>query len=312
MTGAARPAADRDVAVFLQSLTTTRGASAHTIAAYESDLREIRAFLTDKGIKPWKAVPVQAIRAYAADASARGLAGASLSRKLSALRSFYKHGMRMGWFTANPAAGVRGPRKPRPLPRALDATEMLKLLRAATTMPSAEGSGAVADAGRLRALRIRVLVELLYGSGLRASEALGLDWSDVDLREGFVRVTGKGAKEREVPLGDKSSAALAQLRYSHGNPKGDAPVFISKLGERISRRMLIKDFHRVSTLAAVGKPVTAHMLRHTFATHLLEGGADLRVVQELLGHSRLTTTEIYTKITAKRLRAVYDKAHPRA
>ncbi len=313
---AARPGGspDQDVTEFLRSLTTTRGASAHTIDAYESDLREVRAFLTGRGLRPWKAVPVQAIRAYAADASARGLAAASLSRKLSTLRSFYKHGMIMGKFTANPALGVRGPRKGRPLPRALDAAEMLKLIRSAAGMIAAgrAAKGATGDAVRRRALRVSALVELLYGSGLRASEALGLDWRDVDLREGFVRVTGKGSKEREVPLGDKSSAALAQLRYAHGNPKGDTPVFISKLGERISRRMLIKDFHRVSTLAAVGKPVTAHMLRHSFATHLLEHGADLRVVQELLGHSRLTTTEIYTKITAKRLRAVYDKAHPRA
>ncbi|MEK7475786.1 MAG: tyrosine recombinase XerC [Candidatus Coatesbacteria bacterium] len=297
---------------FLQSLSAARGASPNTILAYRGDLAEIAEFITGRNIAAWEDVAVNDVRAYAAAALQRGLGGASLSRRLSALRSFYQHGCRQGWFNANPAAGVRGPRKGRPLPRALDEAEMLKVLRATfEAMKAKETKRLGGQAARQRARRLRALVELLYSGGLRAAEAIGLNWGDVDLREGFVKVTGKGNKERVVPVGKHATEALADYRYACGNPGGNAPVFITKNG-RLSQRMLTKDFARLTKLAAIGKPVTAHMLRHSFATHLLEHGADLRAVQELLGHARLTTTEIYTRITAKRLKRIYAKAHPRA
>ena len=297
---------------FLESLGAARGASPHTILAYRSDLTGIAGFMTERGIAAWERVGVDDVRAYAAAALQRGLGGASVSRHLSALRSLYQHGCRQGWFEANPAAGIRGPRKGRPLPRALDEAEVLKILRATfDAIKAKEVRHAGALPVRLRARRLRALVELLYAGGLRAAEALGLDWTDVDLGEGFVRVTGKGSKERVVPIGKQAQNALADYRYACGNPGGNRPVFVTQHG-RLSQRMLTKDFARLSRLAAIGKPVTAHMFRHSFATHLLEHGADLRAVQELLGHARLTTTEIYTHITAKRLKRVYSKAHPRA
>lgn len=297
---------------FLQSLSAARGASPNTILAYRGDLAEFMDYLTERNIAAWEKVAVTDVRAYAAGSLQRGLGGASLSRRLSAIRSFYQHGCRQGWFAANPAAGVRGPRKGRPLPRALDEAEVLKVLRATfDAMKARETRHAGALPVRQRARRLRALVELLYGGGLRAAEALGLDWQDVDLDEGFVRVTGKGNKERVVPIGKQAQGALADYRYACGNPGGNHPVFVTQNG-RLSQRMLTKDFARLSRLASIGKPVTAHMFRHSFATHLLEHGADLRVVQELLGHARLTTTEIYTKITARRLKRIYSKAHPRA
>ena len=300
------------VAKFLQSLESARGASPHTVLAYRGDLAEIAEFMTGRGIASWKKVAVNDVRAYAARALQRGLGGASLSRKLSALRSFYQHGCRQGWFDSNPAAGVRGPRKGRPLPRALDEAEVLKVLRATfDAMKAKEVKHAGAVSVRQRSRRMRALVELLYGGGLRAAEALGMNWDDADLREGFVKVRGKGNKERVIPIGGKAKDALADYRYACGNPAGDKPVFVTQNG-RMSQRMLTKDFARITRLAAIGKPVTAHMLRHSFATHLLDHGADLRVVQELLGHARLTTTEIYTHVTAKRLKRIYAKAHPRA
>jgi integrase/recombinase XerC len=297
---------------FLEALHAARGASAHTVVAYAGDLAEIRAHLSREGVTAWSSVEADHVRRWVDASLQRGLDASSVSRKLSALRSFFRHGCRQGWWDRNPAAAVRGPRKRRPLPRALDESEMLKVVRAALDVMGGRGRArAPHPQARLRALRLRATIELLYGSGLRAGEALSLDWRDVDLREGFVRVQGKGGKEREVPMGKHAREALAAWRYASGNPPGDRPVFTTRNG-RLSQRQLTKDFARVSRIAAIGRPVTAHALRHSFATHLLEHGADLRTVQELLGHARLTTTEVYTKVTVGRLKRVYARAHPRA
>jgi site-specific recombinase XerD len=209
----------------------------------------------------------------------------------------------MGWFKSNPALGVRGPRRGRPLPRALDEAQVLSILRASLAVG---GKGS-----RTRWMRVKAMVELLYGGGLRASEALGVNWGDIELDGGFVRVTGKGQKERMVPIGRQAIEALNLYRTACRRPGAGEPVFVTRWG-RLSQRQLAKDFAALTRIAALGQQVTPHMLRHSFATHLLERGADLRVVQELLGHSRLTTTEIYTKVTARRLKQVYARAHPRA
>lgn len=290
---------------YLEALRSVRGASDHTLAAYEGDLKEFEAFLRSVGIDAWEDSGVRQVREYAAYAMGRGLGPASLSRKLSAIRSFFRHGCRAGWFRHNPALGVRGPNRGRgrPLPRALDEGEVLRLVRGALALPKGRYG--------VRTLRVWALVELLYGSGLRAGEALSLDWDDVDQAQGFVKVQGKGGKQRMVPFGRKAGEALAAYRRACGKGGEDGPVFLGRTG-RLSQRQLTKDFARLAGSAGLGKRVTAHVLRHSFATHMLNRGADLRVVQELLGHSRLATTEIYTRVTARRLKSIYAKAHPRA
>jgi len=293
----------RQLDEFLRSLGAVRGAADNTVLAYGGDLREMRTHFAEQDLRDWKDVTVAHVRQYAADALERGLGGASLSRKLSSLRSFYQHGMRMKWFTSNPALGVRGPRKGRPLPRALDEKEDLNLLRSAVKLRPGKK--------RIRLLRVSAMLELLYGCGIRASEALSLDWDGVDFNEKYVKVLGKGGKERVVPAGKDALNALARYRYACGNPGGAKPVFQTAFG-RLSQRQLTKDFMRLTGVAGLGKTVTAHMLRHSFATHLLDRGADLRSVQELLGHARLTTTEVYTKVTTRRLKRIYAQAHPRA
>ncbi len=289
---------------FLRALSAERGASPHTLQAYRGDLNEITRHLGREGrAGSWEEVSVADVRGFAAESLRRGLGASSLARKLSSLRSFFQHGCRRGWFKANPALGVRSPRRGRPLPRALDEGEVLKVLRAALAV-GIKGSN-------VRWIRVKAILELLYGSGLRASEALGLVWGDVDFAEGFVSVTGKGAKERMVPVGRQSQDALKLYWVACGRPAETVPVFVTRWG-RLSQRQLAKDFATLTRLASLGKQVTPHMLRHSFATHLLERGADLRVVQELLGHTRLTTTEVYTRVTVKRLKQIYAHAHPRA
>ena len=219
------------VDLFLKSLSANRGASAHTLLAYRSDLAAVRSFMTAQGLGQWERVGVGEVRAYVAHAIGAGLGAASLSRRLSALRSFYAHGCRQGWFKANPALGVRGPKKPRRLPRALDEAEVKRLVRAAASLLAVRTArGNKPDTLRRRALRVQALVEVLYGGGLRAGEALELDWADVDFDGGFVQVRGKGGKERVIPLGKPAQKALADYRYACGNPPGRSPVFLSKSG----------------------------------------------------------------------------------
>lgn len=296
-------AMERQVAEFLKALRAVRGASPHTLRAYAGDLGEARAWLGNRGVRSWAAAGPADIRTWAAAALHAGLGAASLGRKLSAVRSFYRHGCRMGWFASNPAAGVRGPRRIRALPRALDEADVGEALRRAPDVGTTRSPA--------RALRVRALLELLYGGGLRAAEALGLAWRDVDLGAGFVTVLGKGAKERQVPVGREAVAALRAWRAASPDPGPESPVFVTPRG-RLSARQLANDVAAVARLARPKGALTPHVLRHSFATHLLDRGADLRSVQELLGHARLTTTEIYTRVTTKRLRSVYARAHPRA
>ena len=293
---------------FLRSLAVERGASPHTVAAYRGDLGNYSAWLARSGHAGGpEGAGTMEVRSYAASFVGSGLSPRSLSRRLSAIRSFYLHGCRHGWFKSNPALGVRGPRRARtgarPLPRALEPNEVLKVIRASLVVGGRRKSE--------RALRVWALVELLYASGLRASEALGLNWGETDLSGCIVRVKGKGEKERMVPFGRTAQEALRSLKSVAPDAGDGAPVFATPFG-RLSQRQLTKDFAAITLRAALGKKVTAHMLRHSFATHMLEAGADLRSVQEFLGHSRLTTTEIYTRVTARRLKQVYARAHPRA
>jgi integrase/recombinase XerD len=243
------------------------------------------------------------IERYLADLRADGLSGSTLARRLAALRALYRHELLLGARIDNPAAEIPSPRRVRRLPRTLSAGEAERLIDAATgTTP--------------RALRDTALVELLYGAGLRVSEAVGLDRGSVDLDERLVRCTGKGGKERVVPIGRRAAEAIRRY-VSRGRPYLDRrhhpELFLNAKGGPLTRAGVFFILRGLAEKAGLEPDrVHPHLLRHSFATHLLEGGADLRSVQEMLGHANLTTTELYTHVTDKRRREAYFDAHPHA
>ncbi|HEV8307764.1 MAG TPA: tyrosine recombinase XerC [Methylomirabilota bacterium] len=291
------------VDAFLRYLAVERGASSHTLRSYRSDLADCAAFLAARGAGRLHDADGRAVRAYLADLHERGLARTSVARRLAALRSFYRFLVRRGRARANPAHDVRTPRLPKRLPAYLPIDESEALLRAPfPTTPA----GA----------RDRAILEMLYATGVRVAELAGLDLADVDLRDGAVRVMGKGGKERIVPLGKKAVEAVrAYLGYRRNRTAGEptsGPVFQNRRGGRLTVRSLHRIVRGRAHAAGLHRRVSPHTLRHTFATHLLDAGADLRLIQELLGHARLGTTQKYTHVSADRLMKVYDAAHPRA
>jgi len=295
---------------YLDHLAVERGLSEHTLAAYRRDLRRYAAFLARRDIHEPGAVEEATIRSFVASLSASThgpddapYRATSVARTLSAVRSFHRFLLREGVTDRDPAVGVPQPRLPRSLPRPLPVEDVLRLLEAP-------------DEGSPTGLRDRAILELLYGSGLRISELTGLDVDDLDLEEGSVRVLGKGGKEREVPLGsfgrDSIGAYLTRGRPALSSAATRGAVFLNARGGRLSRQSCARLLGRYVRLAGIERRVTLHTLRHSFATHLLEGGADVRVVQELLGHASVATTQIYTLVTARHLREVYEESHPRA
>ena len=295
---------------YLDHLAVERGLSEHTLAAYRRDLRRYAAFLARRDIHEPGAVEEATIRSFVASLSASThgpddapYRATSVARTLSAVRSFHRFLLREGVTDRDPAVGVPQPRLPRSLPRPLPVEDVRRLLEAP-------------DEGSPTGLRDRAILELLYGSGLRISELTGLDVDDLDLEEGSVRVLGKGGKEREVPLGsfgrDSIGAYLTRGRPALSSAATRGAVFLNARGGRLSRQSCARLLGRYVRLAGIERRVTLHTLRHSFATHLLEGGADVRVVQELLGHASVATTQIYTLVTARHLREVYEEAHPRA
>ena len=289
------PAVD-PVAAFLEYLAAERRASAHTLRAYRADLAEFAGFLRRAGSDP-AAVDSRGVRAFLASLHQRGLGKASISRKLAAVRSCLRFLARRGVVETNPARHLRGPRVPRRLPSFLPKDESKDLLdRPAAPTPSA--------------LRDHALLELLYASGLRVAECSGLDLGDLDRGQGTVRVLGKGGKERAVPVGDAALRALGDYLAARGS--ADGPLFVNPRGGRLSTRGMHRIVKRQARRAGVVRRVTPHTLRHTFATHMLGEGADLRLIQELLGHARLSTTQRYTHVSPEHLMKTYDAAHPRA
>ena len=309
---------DSPVSAFLQYLAGERGASAHTLRGYAADLAEFRRFLRATRVGRWEDVDARALRGYLAWLHGRGLAKSSIARKLAAVRSCFRFLTRRGALPANPARHVRTPRLGRRLPSFLPKDESKDLLD--TTFEDT-------DAGR----RDRALLELLYACGLRVAECCGLDLEDVDRRHGTVRVLGKGNRERMIPVGDAALAALDDYLGGRGAYLGGrganlggrganlagrgaaaGPLFRNPLGERLTTRSVHRIVGRRARAAGIARRVTPHTLRHTFATHLLGEGADLRLIQELLGHRRLSTTQRYTHVSPEHLMKVYDAAHPRA
>ena len=286
---------------FQQHLVVERNVSPHTCAAYLRDLAEFREFLVNHGGADTALLPRidhLLLRRYLTELHKRNQR-TSIARKLSALRSFFRYLVREGVLSANPAAAVATPKRSRYLPKTLSVDEATALME--------RGHGATT-----LALRDRAFLELLYSSGLRVSELTGLDVGGLDLRENLVRVLGKGRKERIVPVGAKAHAALVAYLEARGTAGDDQPLFTNHRGGRLTPRSVQRHLKTRLLKAGVLKDISPHALRHSFATHLLDGGADLRAIQELLGHASLSTTQRYTQVSVDQLMAVYDKAHPRS
>jgi integrase/recombinase XerC len=285
------------LALFLKYLAVEKDASPHTLRSYRSDLTQFQAFASARGAAGITEVDGALVRAYLAHLHGRRLEPASIARQLAALRSWCRFLVRRGVLRRNVARDVRSPRLPRRLVSFLPIDETVTLV---STSPAAD---------RWRARDLAIL-ELLYASGLRVSELVGLDVADVDRRERTVRVLGKGRKERVVPFGEKADTALARYLAPRGGEAG--PLFLNARGGRLGVRGVYTVVRRAARAAGITRRVSPHTLRHTFATHLLDAGADLRAIQEFLGHSRLSTTERYTHVGSDHLMRVYDAAHPRA
>ena len=301
---------------WLDHLRVERGAAANTLSSYRRDLARYVQFLGDRGISDPAAVGESDVTEFLASlregaAQEEGaperspLSAASAARTLVAVRGLHKFLALEGETITDPAGAVAPPKAPKRLPKAISVHEVERLLSAAS-MGETTAS-----------LRDRAIVEVLYGAGARISEAVGLDVDDIDLDQGSVRLLGKGSKERIVPLGryarEAVTAYTVRARPSFAvRGKGTPALFLNQRGGRLSRQSAWKAIHAAAERADLGGKISPHTLRHSFATHLLDGGADVRVVQELLGHASVTTTQIYTMVTVQRLREVYAEAHPRA
>ena len=290
---------------FLQHMESVKGASVHTVKAYAEDLSQLIEFAETQGITDVHAVDSTLLRSFLAYLQSLGLARASRARKTATLRSFFSYLARQSLLPRSPAVGLRSVKTERRLPKYLRSDEMEALLAA----PAAETA---------LGLRDRALLETLYATGMSAGELVTLCLSDVDYDEGVIRVIGKGNKERMTLLGRQ--AVFALQRYARkGRPelllnaeKDDGALFVNRYGGRLSDRGVRKLFDRYCDAASTHLKITPHVLRHTFATHLLSNGADLRLIQELLGHASLATTQMYTHVSTERLQEVYAQAHPRA
>ncbi len=298
---------ERLILDFLAYLELERGLSRNTLQAYRSDLLAFGEFLERRGLSA-TAVQHGDLAAFLAELATAPapVAAATLARKVACLRSFYRHLRREGAIGHDPTAELRGPRKSQRLPRVLSRDEVGRLLR------QPKGTDP-------RALRDRALLETMYACGLRASEAIGLQLQDVDLEEGVLCARGKGSKERLVPIGRQAVAALRAycrggrpVLLAAGSGGAGGRLFLNRRGSGLSRQGLYKIVQGYAQSAGLKDRMSPHTLRHTFATHLLAGGCDLRSLQEMLGHADLATTQVYTHLSAERLKDAYFSAHPRA
>ncbi|MEW5758598.1 MAG: tyrosine recombinase XerC [Candidatus Omnitrophota bacterium] len=285
---------DRYIEKFIRYLEIEKGASAHTLLNYKIDLEEFKNFLGEIDIQK---IDYLAIRRFLALLKSKNLLQRTISRKLSCLRSFFKFLTKDGILKNNPAMSILSPKSEKHLPQFLTEDEATRLVQAP------EGND-------ILVMRDRAILETFYSTGMRISEVAGLDNRDIDFIGSVIKVRGKGKKERLVPIGDKATFAIKKYLDRRNNT--NQAVFLNKNGRRISLRgirgIVVKYIHKVS----LKNGLSPHSIRHSFATHLLNRGADLRSVQELLGHSNLSTTQIYTHLTTDRLKKIYEKAHPRA
>jgi integrase/recombinase XerC len=289
---------DRHIQKFITYLEIEKNASFHTITNYKIDLKEFNDSIKEKALENITHVDV---RLFLARMKERNLSKRSVARKMACLRSFFKFLCREGYIKSNPATGLKTPKQERRLPLFLDENQVVKLIESP-------------DLSDTYGLRDRAILETLYSSGLRVSELVGLNKEDIDFISGVLKVYGKGKKERLAPVGDRALRAIRSYLEKLGPAaiKEKKAVFLNKSGRRMTdravRRVVEKYIHKTS----LSEKISPHSLRHSFATHLLDRGADLRSVQELLGHANLSTTQIYTHVSTERMKSVYDKVHPRA
>jgi integrase/recombinase XerC len=291
---------DPHIAAFLGYLTAEKNFSRHTITAYAGDLGQFREFLAgmEGGREPDAAgVDHRTLRLYLGELTDRGIQKRSVARKLAAIRSFYRYLVRKGRIRSNPAINLVTPKLPKKLPSFLDEPSVAKMM----DLP---------DAATEAGLRDRAILELLYGTGIRVSELTGLVISGVDRRVGTIKVRGKGSKDRILPLGGSAAAALGSYLGERRGSSG--PVFVNTRGAALNRREVYRVVRKYISLVSEIDRRSPHVLRHTFATHMLNNGADLRAVKELLGHESLGTTQLYTHVTVDKLKRIYNQAHPKA
>ena len=304
----------REITKFLTCMAGERNAADHTIKAYREDLMAMAEFFESAGgsgnaagmaaIRPSDLTPLD-LRGFQSALQQAGYARTTIARKLAALRSFFKFAMREGWVQTNPAAPLRNPRKQRKLPLVLSGDDIDRLLSA----PPADTAAGLRDRGML---------ETMYSAGLRVSELVGLRDGDLDLDQQIIRVRGKGRKERLAPLGSFAIAAInLYVSRRRRDPAAESipresPVFVNRFGRVLTTRSVGRMLDKYIAQAELDTRTSPHTLRHSFATHLMDRGADIRSVQELLGHASLQTTQIYTHVSAAKLRDVYEAAHPRA
>jgi integrase/recombinase XerC len=292
----------RSVAAFIANLRVERQASSHTVRSYENDLELYCGYLSEvqgEGADPSSVDPVR-LRRYSAWLAGRGYAPSTIARRLASLRSFFRFLRREGIVAADPAAGLRNPKQPKRLPRLLRVDEVIQLL---------DGVPVETPAG----VRDRAMLETLYGGGLRVSELVGMNVDDLDCENDLVRVLGKGRRERLCPVGEMAAGWLRRwITLRQPKAPQERAMFLNQRGGRLTTRSVGRLLQAHLLRAGLVDSASPHTLRHSFATHLLDGGADLRSVQELLGHRNLTTTQIYTHVTQDRILDIYHEAHPRA
>lgn len=286
---------DNHLARFLSHLATERRLSRHTCENY---VRDVTVLLQLAGSMPLKDLQIHHIRRFVAQLHAQGLSGKTLARMLSAWRGFYRYLARDVGFTNNPCQGLRAPKSAKTLPHALSPDEANRLMQISTDLP--------------QALRDKAILELLYSSGLRLSELAGLQVSEVDIENATVRVTGKGNKTRIVPVGSHALIAIRAWLGEREKTASSSALFVNRNGKPISARAIEYLVNKWAVKQGISSHVHPHVLRHSFASHLLQSSGDLRAVQEMLGHASISTTQVYTHLDFQYLAKAYDKAHPRA
>ncbi len=291
---------DAQLASFVRHIDKARNLSPLTTKSYLRDLSRLQSLLDNKTVETLKDVDTQHIRSLLATLHKDGLANASLQRWLSSVRTFFRYALQEGWVHHNPADGLQAPAKAKKLPKLMDADEAIQLV--------------TINGDDWHSLRDRALLELLYSSGLRLAEIANVDIGDIHFHEATVTVTGKGNKMRIVPVGSCALKAIEQWLTvrSERALENEKALFVSQRGKRISHRAIQQRVKLIGQQQGISQPTHPHMLRHSFASHILESSGDLRGIQELLGHANLSTTQIYTHLDFQHLAKTYDKAHPRA
>ena len=298
-----------DIESFLKYLAVEKGFSVNTVVAYRNDLYQLAEFAEKeaarRGVVPsWADFNRQDMLSYLLDLKQRNYAVTTLARKVAAAKSFFSFMVAEGKIKSNPMENISSPKVGKPLPDAISISQVRQLIDQPTKLSTPE------------AKRDRAMLELLYASGMRVSELVSLNLNDIDTKDCYVRCFGKGNKERLVPIYQQAARAveeyIAQVRPVLVHREIETALFVNQRGSRLTRQGLWQILKAYAKSAGLGKQVTPHTLRHSFATHMLSGGADLRSVQELLGHANISTTQIYTHLTSEHIRRTYDKAHPRA